>query len=322
MKISVIVPVYNVENYLENCLNSLVNQTVKDIEIIAINDGSTDKSGEILNRYQKEFSNIKVIHQGNDGISAVRNKGIELSTGEYIAFIDSDDSVSLNFCEEMLNKALECDADITVCDYYEVCNEVKTEIKLPDFNKCTVFENPSLLFDINSSPWNKLYKKDFLIKHKAQFPVGLKYEDAAFVQYLFSKGASLSKVNMPLVFYTVRPKSETTVVKRNVFDSLKILDLIKGYYKSSDSVKYEKIELYLEYFAANRITIYNLQQVNQQEKSVVNEFIDSSFEYMKNNFPSWRANKHFNNANSLPKKIVKKNKLITKLVVWILRSFS
>ena len=112
-KISVVVPVYNVEAYLERCLDSLINQTLSDIEIICVNDGSTDSSPEKLEEFAKKDSRIKIINQENGGLSAARNTGIEAATGEYIGFVDSDDYVDLDFYEKLYNAATSHNADIS-----------------------------------------------------------------------------------------------------------------------------------------------------------------------------------------------------------------
>ena len=112
VKVSIIVPVYNVENYIERCLKSLVNQTLKDIEILIINDGTPDNSIEICEKYAKNDNRIKIFNKENEGLGLTRNYGIERATGEYIAFVDSDDYVTLDMCENLYNAAIENNADI------------------------------------------------------------------------------------------------------------------------------------------------------------------------------------------------------------------
>ena len=112
VKLSVIVPVYNTEKYLERCIDSIVNQTFKNVEILLINDGSTDNSIEICRRYEKNDERIKLINKQNSGVSETRNIGIENATGEFITFVDSDDEIALNMYEQMIGAANEKDADI------------------------------------------------------------------------------------------------------------------------------------------------------------------------------------------------------------------
>ena len=118
--ISIIVPIYKVENYLKRCIDSIINQTYKHIEIILVDDGSPDNCGAICDEYTKFDDRIKVIHKKNGGLSDARNCGIEISTGDYIIFIDGDDYVSKNMCEKLLIRALEHNADIVSCNFKEI----------------------------------------------------------------------------------------------------------------------------------------------------------------------------------------------------------
>lgn len=320
--VSIIVPVYNTENYLEKCIKSLIAQTIQDIEIIAIDDGSQDGSGAILDRFRAEFpEKVRVFHQQNEGISAVRNKGIGLARGRYIAFVDSDDSVDPRYCEMLVSKITAGTLDMVACDYFEVRGDNLTKIAMPCVENATVYERPELLFDINTSPWNKLYDIDFLRSNEIEFPVGLKYEDTAFIHQILAKGAKIGCVNIPLVYYVIHTMSESTVVKKSVFDIFDILDLVCGAYRKMPDQSYKKVSEYLEYFVINRITVYNLQQAYQQENGLGAKFIVRGFEYLSENFPQWRQNRYFNENNSLIKRIIKKNVRITKSVVNIIKFF-
>ena len=314
--VSIIIPVYNTEMYLRRCIESLLSQTLSDIEIIAIDDGSTDGSGEILDSYQRQYADkIQVYHQENAGISAARNRGISLAEGKYIAFIDSDDSIEPQFCQVLIEKIESDELDMVICDFFEISpNERKRKI-MPEAKECTVFEKPHLLFDINTSPWNKLYRKEFLVKNEISFPRGIKYEDAVFLHEIMAKHAKIGCVREALVNYFIHSESESTVIKKNVFDIFKILDIIRRAYSAAASDEYNKIQGYLEYFIINRITVYNLQQIYQQEVGIASVFIDSGFKYLDSNFPKWRKNIYFNQNNNLIKRIIKKHKLITKLTV-------
>lgn len=318
--VSVIVPIYNSEKYLEKCLQSLVDQTLKNIEILAINDGSTDGSSEILSAFEEKYPHkIKVYHQNNMGISVTRNRGLSYASGKYVTFIDSDDSVELEFCEKMFNQIEKNDLDMVVCDYYEIDKDSKMMIKIPECNGKTVFEKPELLFDINTSPWNKIYKKEFLVKNAIMFPEGLKYEDAVFFHLILAKKAKVGSIHSALVNYLVHPGSESTVVKKNVFDIFPILETVCSQYENVSKEEYEKIEDYLEYFVINRITVYNLQQIYQEDEKLIKDFIEQGFVFLNEKFPHWRKNRLFNRNNNLIKQMIKKNIWITKVVVWILR---
>lgn len=312
-KISIILPVYNTAKYLEACLHSLLNQTFEDIEIIAVNDGSTDDSSKLLESFAKEDHRIKVINQQNKGISAVRNLGIELACGTYLAFIDSDDTISPDMMESLYHKAEAEALDIVVCDYTEryEATGVQQLIKLPDFSPCSLKERPDLLFDINSSPWNKLYRKALFQAHHISFPLNLKYEDAYTIPVCLVKAAKIGKVNKPLVQYWIHSGSESTVIDKRVFDIFAILTMLKE--TLSEDEKYDTIAPYLEYFIINRITVYLLQQKYQKDKTVKRAFLDQGYEFLDKYDPNWRKHPLYLEANSLGKRLIKGNK---KLMKW------
>lgn len=222
-QVSIIVPVYNVENYIERCLNSLVNQTFKDIEIITINDGSTDKSLELLNKYAKEDIRISVIDLGDEGVSYCRNLGIEKANGKYIMFVDSDDWIDSSMVEVLYKKAEENKLDLVMCSYIrefkdhskekifnlpqEIIykdNEVKNELlrKLVGPIK-EELSNPEML-DALGTVWGKLYRADILKENKIKF-VDLKEigsaEDTLFNIFTFNYLKKLMFLNKPMYHY-------------------------------------------------------------------------------------------------------------------------
>ena len=163
--ISIIIPVYNVELYLDKCLQSVVNQTYRNIEIILIDDGASDNSGIICDRWQKKDSRIKVIHKTNGGLSSARNVGIEHANGEYLMFIDSDDIVSDELCRILIEMMKNNDADISICNAKHIFDDVvsfKSTGKLHFYNRnnaiCELWYQKSFL----PSAWGKLYKENYL----------------------------------------------------------------------------------------------------------------------------------------------------------------
>lgn len=169
-KVSVIIPVYNVEKYLRKCLDSVINQTLVDIEIICVNDGSTDNSLEILQEYAQLDNRIKIVNQENQGLGAARNSGMQVATSDYIGFIDSDDWVALDFYEKLYNKAVSNNADIVRCSYlYSYENDYKPA-RLN--NKFLEFDIKNSLVDRNCHDvvvWNAIYKTEFLSKNDIMF---------------------------------------------------------------------------------------------------------------------------------------------------------
>ncbi len=182
IKVSIIVPVYNVEKYLTECLNSLVGQTLKDIEIVAVNDGSKDNSLRILEEYAEKDKRIKIINQKNAGLSAARNRGVEAATGEFVAFIDSDDWVDLDFCEKLYTAATEEKADIAAGElvWYENPQKNVKQICYKRKLVCKGLKEKYYKL-LNGSAYcyvcNKIYRRETLIKSGVVFPEGKVYED-------------------------------------------------------------------------------------------------------------------------------------------------
>lgn len=165
IKISIIIPVYNCEKYLDRCLKSVTEQTHKNLEILVIDDGSKDKSGEICDKWAKRDSRITVIHKENGGVSSARNAGLDAATGDYVGFVDADDWIEPDMYEFLLKNAKKYDADVTDCCFYlnypsgkEVCTENFEDIVITDPDECFNF----LLHWSGTNIWNKLYKKHVL----------------------------------------------------------------------------------------------------------------------------------------------------------------
>ncbi|MCI5737767.1 MAG: glycosyltransferase [Methanobrevibacter ruminantium] len=241
VKVSVIIPVYNVENYLAECLDSIVNQTLKDIEIICINDGSTDNSLEILETYAKNDNRIKVCTQENSGLSASRNHGIRLSRGEFIYFIDSDDILELNALEALYNMSNALDLDILIfklinfddgthekytSDYYEMSFLKPFAGRIFNYNK--VGER---ILDVAVSIPGKFFKKSLIFSMK--FPEGLIFEDNYFFAEAMLKAKRISFLDKHFYNRRIRNDSITTIKTIKFADSIvisnKIMDLFKEF---------------------------------------------------------------------------------------------
>lgn len=230
-KISIIVPVYNVEKYLSTCLDSLINQTLKDIEIICINDGSTDNSLNILNEYVKKDERIKIISQENQGLSMARNNGLKEAKGEYISFIDSDDWIDTKMYEKMYQQATEDNAEIVVCNLKLVRGsdeELNDYWPIKKNGLINREEAQSYLFKYPSYAVNKIYKKDFLIKNNLCFIKGLLYEDVPFWAQTVFYANKISYCTNHFYFYRLSRNGAITKKKsEKQLDIIKVVDITK-----------------------------------------------------------------------------------------------
>lgn len=304
MKVSVIVPVYNTEKYLKNCIDSLLKQNFEDYEIIVINDLSPGNAEEIIKSYNdKKIVYIK--NKTNKGIGYNRNLGIKKAKGEYVCFIDSDDYVREDFISKMYNYSKENNLDLCVCDYVNVDEEGNKlkEFNLSDFCITNYEENNKILCEINLAPWNKLYKKDMLVKNKIEFSETLKYEDLSFVALSIKNSKKIGKINEQLNYYTIHNNSETTTRDKRVFDIFKQLDIVRDEYKSGK---------YLDELTVSVLLNYTIQQRYQIDKDTQSKFIDDAFKYLNDNNIDYKHSEYIKNRSFL-KRLIEKNKFITKI---------
>ncbi len=234
VKISVIVPVYNTEEYLEKCLQSLVNQTLKDIEIICVNDGSTDNSAKILKQYAKNYPHIKVIEQQNLKQGAARNKGVKAAQGEYIGYVDSDDWIDNDYFEKLYLTAKKYDSDIALATNIRIGNG-KTKKRL-DIHKEGIYSSLQNKLDVckqskNECPTNKIYRREFLEKNDIVWPEGVYCEDKIYT--LKAVYYANSVVTVPDVNYYYYRRTNSTVKQKNNHNADKnyarrqVLDFLK-----------------------------------------------------------------------------------------------
>ena len=244
VKFSVIVPVYNVEKYLSTCLDSLINQTLKDIEIICINDGSQDGSLDILKDYAQKDKRIKIINQKNQGVSSARNNGIAAVQGQYLAFLDGDDFFETTLLEKTYNEISRKKADVLIFGTYEVNSEGHKNIRwdmplLKDFaaGKFNIAQM-DLFIHLLHSLWDKIYRTDFIKKNKILFPIDIKVaEDNIFVLETYLKHATYAFLPECLYNYRVRRADSATTNNKdciiNQISAFKCLEQ-KHIYQSQD----------------------------------------------------------------------------------------
>lgn len=233
MKISVIIPVYNVEDYIGKCLDSVLRQSYKNIEIVLVNDGSTDNSGKICEKYSDNHSNIKLINKINGGVSAARNLGIANSTGDYLIFLDSDDYWGKDFLTSIVEKVRE-DRDIDyiffrVKYYFQVKDYYEEEDLYFEHEKISRRPGIVALKEILRAdqvfqwfPCRGLIRRDFLIENQLYFEVGMHYEDALLIPTVFLKAKKVDYYDDAIYIYRLQRKGQITsnFNYRNLSDSL------------------------------------------------------------------------------------------------------
>ena len=312
MKFSIIVPTYNREEYISKCIESVLNQTYDNFELIIVDDGSTDNTESIVKSYDDK--RIRYYKNKNYGIGYSRNFGTDKAKGDYIIYLDSDDYLDISALDNALVDIN--DSDILIFDYKEVFEKNNTikENKFIDFKDYNLKEHPELINVINLGPCNKVYKKELFESKENRFPTKIKYEDFPLVIKLFKDAKKISSSGKSLTNVSVHKGSETLTVDEKVFDIFKGLNMVKNTLNS------EIYEDELKKLIVRKITTYTVSQRTQKDKKLINKFINEAFKYLKENVPDYKDNKYYENRSFL-KKTIEKNKFLTKIYCHIYRIF-
>ena len=284
-KVSVIVPIYNVEKYLEKCINSLLSQTLEDIQIILVNDGSKDNSGNIAKEYEKNNKDrVIYVEKENGGLSDARNYGLKYATGDFIAFLDSDDYIEKNAYEEMYNKAIEENADYVECDFiWEFPNKIRVDKQYPYKNK------KEMLSFVRVVAWNKLIKRQLITDNNLEFPKGLRYEDVEFTYKLIPFINKFAYVDKPFIHYVQREGSIANVQNERTAEIFTVLDNVIEFYKKNNI--YEEYRDELEYNYARYLLCSSLKRMCKiKDKTIREKLLTESWERLNLNFPNWKEN--------------------------------
>lgn len=284
-KVSVIVPIYNVEKYLEKCINSLLSQTLEDIQIILVNDGSKDNSGNIAKECEKNNKNrIIYVEKENGGLSDARNYGLKYATGDFVAFLDSDDYIEKNAYEEMYNKAIEENADYVECDFiWEFPNKIRVDKQYPYKNK------KEMLSFVRVVAWNKLIKRQLITDNNLEFPKGLRYEDVEFTYKLIPFINKFAYVDKPFIHYVQREGSIANVQNERTAEIFTVLDNVIEFYKKNNI--YEEYRNELEYNYARYLLCSSLKRMCKiKDKTIREKLLTESWERLNSNFPNWKEN--------------------------------
>ena len=279
-KISVIVPVYNVEAYLERCVESILQQTYAHFELILINDGSTDSSGQICDRLASQYENIKVYHIENAGVSNARNMGIQLATGSWVTFIDSDDFVTQDYLATLASAVEGLNVGFVIAPLHHIKNGIVTDIP-PHSGKTELWSTEEtmkeLLMTTRTSffPVAKLFKRDLLADEKFNTNYHLA-EDALFLTELLLKTRCSSVfIDKPVYYYDHREGSATTSVNRHVFDTKEVYQqIIAQVSQAFPNLKYELINRECwSYITVYDKIIFTSREEYQKEKAELRTWI-------------------------------------------------
>ncbi len=312
LKYSIIIPIYNVEKHLSKCLDSLVNQTYSNLEIILVNDGTKDNSESIVLEYTKKYDNIIYIKKENGGQGSARNLGLTKATGDYISFVDSDDYVEKNMYEVINDTLLKNKYDILIFDCYEISADSK---KIVEMFKKMASDNIKNYIISPAGPWNKIYSNKFI--NNIKFLENYIYEDLAVIPSLANYAKNIGYINKPLYNYIIHENSTMRQSEYNekLLHIFYVLEHLSNLFiKESNYEKYkEEIEyIYIEnllHGAALRFLKYE-EGINSLNKIV---------DIMKEKYPKYRQNKYFK-KESFKYKIMcylvmkKKYKLLKKLL--------
>lgn len=271
MKLSIIVPVYNAQPYLEKCLNSLVAQTLEDYEIILVNDGSSDGSQAIIDAYAERYPKlIRALAVENGGQGRARNIGMEHASGDYIGFVDSDDWVDMTMFEKLYTAAETERADITICGIAESLNGARGSL--------TIAQPGAARLSLAGSCCNKLFRRGLV--GETRYPEGLWYEDFSFSAKLLVKAERLAFVNEALYFYRVG--QESTMTNANARKNLDMLEILRDLQPGLERDE-------LEYLVINHVLLDSINRVQQQRSPEKRAVIKALRGYVREQIPSLGA---------------------------------
>lgn len=284
-KVSIIIPVYNSEKFIKKCLDSVLNQTIKEIEIIVINDGSKDNSQKIINEYKNKYSNIIAIEQENMGVARTRNNAIKMANTEYVMFIDNDDYIDENYVEVHLKEIEENNLDIVISGYRRpnLKGKIVRKIKL---------ENTEWAKMMILAPWAKIYRKDFLIKNNIEFLSNNIGEDVYFNLQAMLLTEKIKVLDYIGYNWFWNEKSVSNTSQRNYKD-IKVFYLLDECYNTLKEKQlleknYELIEMHFY-----RYIIWFLSfSTKKQKYKNISELYDNLFNWLKQRFPDYEKNKY------------------------------
>lgn len=286
-KVSIVVPIYNVVKYLHRNLTSLMNQTYSDIEVLCVNDGSTDNSADVIDEFVKKDSRFVRLDKTNGGLSDARNHGMKFASGEYIMFIDSDDFVSEKMVESCLNRIENEHLDMVVFDYdqyFDVTNTSET-IRMPfEDNKIYCLEtNPELVAYCNNAAWNKMYRFELFKKHEIEYPYGYRHQDLGTTFRLLTYCNRVGFIHESLYFYLAdRPNNISQMIDKKLYHIIDMCTINIDFYKEKGLFEKHKEEL--QYLCMINFMVALRKAMRLTDKEFVFTFVDQVFDVMEFHF--------------------------------------
>lgn len=293
--VSIIIPIYNGEKYIKRCLDSVARQTFKDYQIIIINDGSTDNSLELINKYQSKFSNLLIINKKNEGSWKARIDGIKATRSKYITFMDVDDEIEPRFIEELYNTITENNADISVCGYYRidsVTNKIYAK-EMTGFGNSVIDIQKDIkkIALINTSNWNKMYKKNLFDKAINYNVASISFEDLTLNVFAYCKASKIAFNDSYLYKYYVNSKSLMNSINVEHLEKLKntFLNLRK-------EIKNENIHMLplIDFMAVMHLGFSINQRIYNSKNENKKVYIKDLCKFVKRKFPLWKKYKTSN----------------------------
>lgn len=315
-QLSLIVPIYNTEKYLKKCIDSIINQKTNYIyEVLLINDGSTDSSQKIIEEYVLKYDFIKGFKKKNKGAADTRNLGISLSSGDYLSFVDSDDTLETCFIQKSMNLIKKQECDLIIVDFNTFFNENKKKLSRSLFIPSNILKNKSdKLYITSVSPCGKIYKKSLFDNIK--FPIGIIYEDLAIIPFIVSKAKNIKYLQIPLYNYRLNnEKSVMNNINDKIYDIYKSLNYLYSLFDNRFNEFYDE----LQYITFDQLVLSHYIRLLQYNKSKYEDFIDI-INFMEKHFgQNWMESIYINNKIKL--KVTPTNRNYLRYIIPIFIKF-
>lgn len=287
-KISVIIPVYNVEEYIEECLESVVSQSFNDFEVLVINDGSPDHSQNIVDRYVKKYPFVHSYKKENGGLSSARNYGLKKAKADYVYFLDGDDFIDQDLLQKCYETMKRTGADVVYFDFYEYYSPIKKRV-LPGLKKVRGEEKKQYMVSPPAA-WNKMFKKSLFLDHDISFPEGLWYEDLATTPRVLLYSEKLAYLPLPLYYYRQREGSIMKTVNPKMFQMYDVLNILRDYFQKEGMMDSYGDALEIQallnlVFVCRTLALSDMEDKWSRQLDVLN--------YLKKYYPKWSKNSFY-----------------------------